>query len=292
MVSSKTIRQVVIPAAGLGTRFLPATKVIPKELLPILEKPALTYVIEELAASGIEEIILVLHPIKETIFDYFSMGGFVEQKLRERNQGDKLHDLHSVVSRLSFKKVYQSEPLGLGHAVLCAKEYIEDDYFAVVLPDDLVHSERPCLGQMMDSFVSSPRSMIAVEKVEREKSSAYGMVQTSGDTGKNCFPIQGLVEKPAPQDAPSQWGVIGRYLLSKKVFDVLEHTPRGAISEIQLTDALQSMIARGEPFDAFSFEGRRLDIGQPLGFLKANITMGLLSTEYKDVLTQFMKELI
>ncbi|MEZ4705015.1 MAG: UTP--glucose-1-phosphate uridylyltransferase [Bdellovibrionota bacterium] len=291
MSPSPHIRQAVIPAAGLGTRFLPATKVIPKELLPILEKPALTYVVEELAASGIEEIILVLHPIKESIFDYFSLGGFVEQKLRERNQHEKLDHLHSLVSQISFKKVYQSEPLGLGHAVLCAKEYITDDYFAVVLPDDVVFGPKPCLGQMVEQFSRTPRALIAVEKVSEDRVSSYGIVKPTHQHKHPSFPISGIVEKPQLEDAPSHWGVIGRYVLPKQVFEILQHTPKGAISEIQLTDALAQLIHDGAGFDAFCFEGQRLDIGQPLGFLKANITLGLAHPEYADLLKEFLREL-
>lgn len=284
------IKQAVIPAAGLGTRFLPVTKILPKELLPIVERPALEFIVEELAESGIEEIILVLSQEKESIFEYFSEGGFIDQMLEERGHGEKLTALRKLLKRIRFKRVYQKVPLGLGHAVLCAKHQIKDPFFAVVLPDDLVFSKKPCLKQLIEEHNKHKKNIIAVETVDREHVSSYGIVASHEKIGtKKSFPISGVVEKPKPSEAPSRHAIIGRYILSKEIFDYLETDTEHKHGEIQLTTSIEKLVERNL-VQGFTFEGKRIDVGQPLGFVKANITFGLKHKKFGKEIAQFVRE--
>lgn len=285
------IKQAVIPAAGLGTRFLPVTKILPKELLPIVERPALEFVVEELAESGIEEIILILSQEKESIYEYFSEGGFIDQMLEERGHGEKLTELKKLLKRIRFKRVYQKVPLGLGHAVLCAKREIKDPFFAVVLPDDLVFSKKPCLKQLINEHKKTKKNILAVEEVDKDHVSSYGIVASSEKIGtKKSFSIARVVEKPKINEAPSRHAIIGRYILSKEIFDYIEGDTDQKQGEIQLTTSIDKLVAKNQ-VKGFAFEGKRIDVGQPLGFVKANITFGLKHKKFGKEIAQFIKEI-
>lgn len=284
------IKQAVIPAAGLGTRFLPVTKILPKELLPIVERPALEFIIEELAESGIQEVILVLSHEKESIFTYFSEGGFIDQMLEERGHGGKLLELRKLLKRIKFKRVYQKVPLGLGDAVLCAKREITDPFFTVVLPDDLVFSKKPCLKQLIDEHSRTKKNIIAVEKVDRDQVSSYGIVGSDEKLGaKKSFVISHVVEKPKIADAPSRYAIIGRYILSKSIFDHLQSDTQKRHGEIQLTTSIEKLVEK-KLVRGFVFEGKRIDVGQPLGFVKANITFGLKHKKFGKEIADFVRE--
>ena len=284
------IRQAVIPAAGLGTRFLPVTKILPKELLPIVERPALEFIVEELAESGIEEVVLVLSPEKESIYEYFSEGGFIDQMLEERGHGEKLTALRKLLKRIRFKRVYQKVPLGLGDAVLCAKREIKDPFFSVILPDDLVFSKKPCLRQLIDEHHKTKKNVIAVEKVEKDQVSSYGIVGSEEKLGtKKSFSLSHVVEKPKVSEAPSRYAIIGRYILSREIFNHLENDTNKKHGEIQLTTSIEKLVEQKE-VRGFVFEGKRIDVGQPLGFVKANITFGLKHKKFGKEIAQFVRE--
>ena len=286
------IKQAIIPAAGLGTRFLPVTKIIPKELLPILERPALEYVVQELAESGIEEIILVLSPEKEAVFEYFSEGGFIDQMLEERGHGDKLLELNSLLKRIKFKRVYQKLPLGLGHAVACAQKEIKDPFFAVVLPDDMILSQTPALSQLIDEHNSTGQSIIGIERVDQSLVHSYGIVGTyeSMTPTQKSFLINTIIEKPEIQNAPSNMAVVGRYILPQSIFKYLEETLPGKQGEIQLTSALEKIVAE-QNARGLIFEGIRIDVGQPLGFVKANILYGKQHKKFGDQIKQMVLQI-
>ncbi|HLG19362.1 MAG TPA: UTP--glucose-1-phosphate uridylyltransferase [Bdellovibrionota bacterium] len=272
-------RTAVIPAAGLGTRFLPATKVVPKELLPIVDRPALEYVVDELAQSGIDEIILVIGSEKESIFEHFSMGGPVEQLLEARGKLDLLKRHRELLKKVKFRKAYQPEPKGLGHAVWCAKEEVGHRPFVVVLPDDLIRSNVPCVRQLIDVTAKEGCSAVAVERVADDAVKSYGIVAGPDmDSGKP-FRVETIVEKPSPKETPSRWAIVGRYVLDPVIFSALEKIDPGAIGEIQLTDGLAEL-ARSKGLVAVPFEGRRLDVGQPPGYLEANM---IYATDRKDL---------
>jgi len=269
------IQQAVIPAAGLGSRFLPVTKIVPKELLPIMAKPAMQYIVEELVQSGIEEIILVLSPEKESIFQYFSEGSFIDQLLDERGHMGKLQELRDLLRKVTFRRVYQHNPLGLGHAILCAKKAICTDTFAVVLPDDIVFSKVPCMQQLIQAYKKTSHCMVAIEAVPDASVSSYGIVDPeSAPLGHDPFLIQGVVEKPQPEKAPSNLAIIGRYILSQKIFDAIPETSEKIHQEIQLTDALKMFVDQ-KALSGVVFEGDRIDVGQPIGFTKANLMVSL-----------------
>ncbi len=283
------LRKAVIPAAGLGTRFLSATKVVPKELLPIVDRPALEYIVEELLESGIQEVILVISPGKEIIFDHFTLGGTLEEILVKRGQISLLSRLERLIKQIKFRKVYQHEALGLGHAVLCAKEVVGREPFAVVLPDDLVKARKPCLAQLLSAFKTESISTIALEKVPKDQVHCYGIVGGNFSEESNYFRLNTIVEKPSLDKAPSQWAIIGRYVLTPTIFDLLEQTPPGKIGEIQLTDAL-AKLAEIEGVIGIPFEGKRIDIGQPVGFVEANLLFAMEHLEAKKALAPVIEQ--
>ena len=285
------IRKALIPAAGLGTRLLPATKVVPKELLPIVHRPALEYIADELVASGIEEVVLILHPVKESISGHFSPGGPVIHALAERGQLSRLDTLNRILGSLKFTVAYQDEPLGLGHAVWCGKDAIGNEPFAVILPDDLVRSKVPCLRQMVELYEQTPASYVAVEKVPENRVHLYGIVDGTFEAVQKPFAAKNLVEKPAPGSAPSQQAVIGRYILGPEIFGILEGLSKGSLGELQLTDALAVVAQKGGLF-AYPFEGIRHDVGQPLGFVEANLIYAMDHSEMAEPLRALMRELL
>jgi UTP--glucose-1-phosphate uridylyltransferase len=279
------VRTAVFPVAGRGTRFLPATKAIPKEMLPVVDKPLVQYAVEEAVAAGATRLVFVTHASKGAIKDHFQRDIELERVLEESGKHELLEMLKETVpAGVSFEYVLQGEPLGLGHAVLCAREAVGDEPFFVHLPDDLIQSDVGCLRQMLAKYSETASSVIAVEEVPQEKTSSYGIVAVDAE-GR----MQEIVEKPAPEDAPSTLAVVGRYLLTPRIFELLETTQRGAGGEIQLTDAIAALLEY-ETVYPFSFEGTRYDCGNNLGYLKANIGMALARPELADGLREYLSD--
>lgn len=267
-------RIAVLPVGGLGTRFLPATKAVPKELLPVVDKPLVEYAVEEALAAGIETVVLVTGRGKSAIEDHFDRAVELEAVLEGRGKAAELARIEAAVpepGRLLVTR--QQRPLGLGHAVWCARALVGDEPFAVVLPDDLVQADTPCLKQMVEAHREVGGNMVAVAEVPRAQTDRYGILEVGEDDGR-LAEIAGLVEKPRPEEAPSTLGVIGRYILLPDVFDALARTGQGAGGEIQLTDAMAGLIGRA-PFHGFRFAGRRYDCGDRIGFLEANVAYAL-----------------
>ena len=270
----KRVRKAIFPVGGLGTRFLPATKAMPKEMLPVVDKPLIQYAVEEASAAGIEDFIFVTGRGKSAIEDHFDYSHELQQTLVERN---KTKELESIANLLPIpgQVVYlrQQEPLGLGHAVWCARRLVEDEPVAVLLADDLIKSETPCLKQMVQAYERTGGNIVAVMDVPREHTSRYGVLRPGRDDGR-LVEVKGLVEKPKPADAPSTACVIGRYILQPEIFRELDRQETGAGNEIQLTDAMARLIGR-QPFHGLRFEGRRFDCGDKAGFIEANIAYAI-----------------
>ncbi|HSS63379.1 MAG TPA: UTP--glucose-1-phosphate uridylyltransferase GalU [Gammaproteobacteria bacterium] len=273
------LRKAVFPVAGLGTRFLPATKANPKEMLPVVDKPIIQYAVEEAVAAGITELIFITGRTKRAIEDHFDRAVELEATLEAKRKTAELEGLRAIIpDGVSCVYIRQAEPRGLGHAVLCARAVVGEEAFAVVLPDDLIDDGgRGCLAQMTAIFESDPSSLVAVETVPREDTDKYGIVSTKGGNGR-AVEMTGILEKPAPDKAPSTLAVVGRYILTPGIFAELEATGVGAGGEIQLTDAIARLLQK-EPVNAFRFEGRRYDCGSKLGFLEATVAMGLKHPE-------------
>jgi len=270
----KRVRKAVFPVGGLGTRFLPATKAMPKEMLPVVDKPLIQYAVEEAAAAGIEDFIFVTGRAKQAIEDHFDISVELEQTLAARGAGDRLAEIKALrpgAGRIAYTR--QGEPLGLGHAVWCARELVGDEPFAVLLADDLVLARKPCLRQLLDVHEETGGNVVAVMDVPRAHTSRYGILDIASDDGRLAS-VRGLVEKPKPEVAPSTLSIIGRYILLPEVFDHLGRAQTGAGGEIQLTDAMARMIG-GAPFHGLRFEGRRFDCGDKLGFFEANVAFAL-----------------
>jgi UTP--glucose-1-phosphate uridylyltransferase len=281
------IRKAVFPVAGLGTRMLPATKAIPKEMLPVVDKPIIQYAFEEARAAGIEHIVFVTGRGKSVIEDHFDHAYELDDALARKDKRAELEAVSAWVPQpgeLSYTR--QQEPLGLGHAVWCAREMIGNEPFAVVLVDDLVVSDVPCLRQMVEAHAETKGNLVAVEEVPREHTNRYGVLDPAADDGR-LVEVRGLVEKPAPAAAPSRLAVIGRYILLPEVFEHLALQQTGAGGEIQLTDAMARMIGR-HPFHGLRFEGRRFDCGARLGYLEATIACAL----ERDDLRPGMRDII
>src|SRR5512132_3876585 len=272
------VRKAVFPAAGWGTRFLPATKAQPKEMLPLVDKPIIQYAVEEAVAAGIEQVIIVTSTHKGAIEHHFDLNHELEHFLEEKGEIEKLRQIRSITDLAQIAYVRQKEQLGLGHAVLMAKDLIGHEPFAVLLPDDVVVAERPCIGQLIHAYESTHSSVVAVTEVPAEDVSRYGIVAAEVDEGHpdggRLRRMTRIVEKPSPADAPSTLAVIGRYVLTPKIFDKLEQTQRGSGGEIQLTDAIEALMAEQSVF-AYEFEGTRYDAGTTMGWLKATIELAL-----------------
>ena len=284
----KAIKKAVFPVAGLGTRFLPATKANPKEMLPIVDKPLIQYAVEEAIQSGITELIFVTGRNKRSIEDHFDKNVELEASLIASNKNLLLESIRSIIPSY-VKCIYtrQSEPLGLGHAVLQAKTIINDEPFAVLLADDLTDAHTPVLKQLILQHQKEQSSVIAIEDIPKEKTVQYGIVDV-GDSKNNLFKINSIVEKPQPIDAPSTLGVIGRYVFNPEIFDCLEKIKPGKGGEIQLTDAIQMLLSQQAIF-AYLFEGKRYDCGDKLGFIKANIEFSKKHPEIGKEFTAFLK---
>lgn len=280
------VKKAVIPAAGLGTRMLPATKSIPKELLPVVDKPLIHYIVEEIIEAGIEEVIFVISKGKEVILDYFDIDQELENFLSERKKKDILNSIKALSRMIEIISVRQKQPLGLGHAVLTAEEIVGNETFAVVLPDDIVDAKTGCLSQLMEVFERENSPVLALERIHKRDSMKYGIVKTK-KLYERTWRIEDLIEKPSPEHAPSNLAVIGRYILPPDVFKILQHTKPGKGGEIQLTDALR-VIARNVLL-GYEFSGKRYDLGNPLGFLEANIAFGMKRAELQTTLRGFLK---
>src|SRR5512136_1992473 len=285
------VRKAVFPAAGLGTRFLPATKAQPKEMLPLVDKPIIQYVVEEAVAAGLTNIIIVTGRGKNAIEDHFDVSYELERMLEERGKTDLLEEVRAITRLITVCYVRQGESIGLGHAVLMARDLVGDEPFAVMLGDDIIDSAVPCMKQMMNVFESYDGPVIAVQKVPKEEISAYGVIDGTpeGDTGR-VYRIRDLVEKPKAAEAPSDLAIIGRYLLTPEIFAELERTPRGAGGEIQLTDGLRQL-CRSRPLFGYQFEGVRHDAGNKLGFLKATVEFALKREDLGGPFRDYLKSL-
>ena len=287
---TKTIKKAVIPAAGLGTRFLPATKAVPKEMLPIVDVPTIQHIVLEAVQSGIESIVLITARGKEAILDHFDEHLDLENKLLAEGKKELAEKVRTASNMVQVIAVRQGAPRGLGHAVLCAKEAIGDEPFMVLLGDDLVDSAVPCTKQLIQAYERFGKSVVALMEVEDSDVSKFGIVSGTKIDDRN-LDIQMMVEKPKLAEAPSNLAIVGRYLLTPKIFEILENTPPGKGGEIQLTDAMNQLRMQ-EGFIGHIFEGLRYDAGDTLGFVKANIAYALKRPELADALRAFMKTLV
>jgi len=284
------IRKVVFPVAGLGTRFLPATKAVPKELLPIVDRPLVQYAIDEARAAGVEEFVFVVSQNSAMLEAYFADNPALRQTLEERGKSELLETLTDVPNPEQISYAVQDKPLGLGHAVWCAREFIGDEPFAVMLPDDLVMARTPCLQQLVEAYDEKGGNIVGVIDVPREHTARYGILDVDSDDGRLAS-VKGLVEKPKPQDAPSTLSIIGRYILQPDVFRHLDRKERGAGNEIQLTDAMARMIG-DMPFHGLRFEGVRYDCGDKLGFLTANVAFALAREDLSEPARAMLRQVI
>ena len=297
-----TIRKAVLPVAGLGTRFLPATKAQPKEMLPIVDKPLVQYAVEEVAASGISLAIFVTGRGKDAIEDHFDVSFELEHQLAGRGKERLREHIRSISGLLQMTYIRQKEALGLGHAILTARDLVGNEPFAVLLSDDVIDSRVPCIKQMVEVFERYGRSVVAIQRVPRNAVSSYGIIKgqlvqdQSWDAparlvlGSRLYRIDDMVEKPEPRKAPSNLAIIGRYILTPAIFHELARTPRGAGGEIQLTDALRRLLSK-EPIYGFLFEGKRYDAGDKLGFLEATVEMALKRPDLGKPFRQYLKTL-
>lgn len=283
------IKKAVIPAAGLGTRFLPATKAQPKEMLPIVDKPTIQYIIEEAVESGIEDIIIVTGRSKRAIEDHFDKSVELEMLLERTGKHDMLEIVENISNLVDIHYVRQKEPLGLGHAVLCAKKFIGNEPFAVLLGDDIVDSEVPALKQMIDQYNEVQSSILGCNEVPRSEVNKYGIVNYSEKQGE-LFKVESLVEKPAIEEAPSTQAIVGRYILSPAIFELLEDVTPDKKGEIQLTDAIDRLLGR-ESIYSYIIKGNRYDVGDKFGFLQASIDFALKRPDLKDKLEAYIKQI-
>jgi UTP--glucose-1-phosphate uridylyltransferase len=284
------IRKAVIPAAGLGTRFLPATKAQPKEMIPIVDKPTIQYIVEEAIHSGIEDIIIITGRSKGSIEDHFDMSYELEKTLEEKQHYDLLKIAQDVSNIANIHFIRQKEPKGLGHAVLVAKKFIGDEPFAVMLGDDVVISKTPCLKQLMDTYEKYKASILGVQKVDWKEVSKYGIVDGPG-VGERIYQIKKMIEKPNQDVAPSNIAILGRYIITPRIFHYLENQTPGAGGEIQLTDALEKL-AQEEAMYAYDFKGKRYDVGNKMGFLSATVEFALRRDDLKDEMKAYLEELM
>ncbi|MGQ9619171.1 MAG: UTP--glucose-1-phosphate uridylyltransferase GalU [Candidatus Aminicenantia bacterium] len=284
------IKKAVFPAGGLGTRFLPATKAQPKEMLPIIDKPLIQYGIEEVVSSGIENIIIVTSRGKNAIEDYFDYNKELELFLKERNNMDAFKEIQRISELINIFYVRQKNPLGLGHAVLMTKEMVGDEPFAVILADDVIDSGTPCIKQLINIFNEFKSSIIAIEEVPLTSVKNYGIIKGK-KISERLFEIEDMVEKPSPSSAPSNLAIIGRYILTPKIFQKLSKTRPGAKGEIQLTDAIKALLSKEKVY-GYQFEGKRYDAGDKLGFIKATIELSLKRKDIGEEVRAYLKNLM
>lgn len=285
-----TVNKAIIPAAGLGTRFLPATKAQPKEMLPIVDKPTLQYIIEEAVNSGIEEILIITGRNKKSIEDHFDRSIELELELESKGKMELLEEVRKISNMVNIHFIRQKEPKGLGHAIHCAKTFIGNEPFAVLLGDDIVYSEKPCLKQMIDAYDEYKTTILGVQEVPHEDVSKYGVVDGLHIEDR-VYKVKDLVEKPAVDEAPSDMAILGRYIINPGIFEILEHTKPGKGGEIQLTDALKELATK-EAMYAYNFEGRRYDVGDKQGFLEATVEYALRRDDLKDNFLKYLKTIV
>lgn len=284
------IRKAIIPAAGLGTRFLPATKAQPKEMLPIVDKPTIQYIVEEAVASGIEEVVIIIGRGKRSIEDHFDKSYELEDALLKKEKLAELEELQKISNLVNIYYVRQKEPKGLGDAILCAKSFIGNEPFAILLGDDIVMSETPCLKQIINVFNYYNNSVVAVQCVPEKDVNKYGIIEPKGmNIDPSLLFINSLVEKPSKEEAPSSYAIIGRYVLRPEIFDILEKLPVGRSNEIQLTDAINEL-NKQQTVLAYNFEGRRYDIGDKIGFMKATIDFALQRDDIREEVLAYLKD--
>lgn len=280
------VRKAIIPAAGLGTRFLPATKAQPKEMLPIVDKPTIQYIIEEAVASGIEEILIITGRNKKCIEDHFDKSVELEMELEKNHKEDLLELVRGISDMVDIHYIRQKEPKGLGHAISCARAFVGNEPFAVLLGDDVVDSEIPCLKQLMNCYKEYKTSILGVQTVNQEDVNKYGIVDGIHIEDR-VYKVKRLVEKPAIEEAPSNVAILGRYIITPQIFDILQNTKPGKGGEIQLTDALQTLI-ESEAMYAYNFEGKRYDVGDKLGFLQATVEYALKREELREPFIEYL----
>ncbi|RIV26453.1 UTP--glucose-1-phosphate uridylyltransferase [Alicyclobacillaceae bacterium I2511] len=284
------VKKAVIPAAGLGTRFLPATKAMPKEMMPLVDKPAIQYIVEEAVASGIEDILIVTGKGKRAIEDHFDRSFELEESLSSKGKLSLLAEVQRITELANIHYIRQKQPLGLGHAVWCARKFVGSEPFAVLLGDDIVRSEVPCLSQLIQVYSQYEQAVVAVQNVSREHVSRYGIVDSTVlDT--HLFQVHSLVEKPTPEQSPSTLAITGRYILTPRVFEFLEDGVIGTGGEIQLTDAL-ARLNQAEGLLAYEFTGRRYDIGDKEGFIQATLELALAEPELHDFILDLMSQVM
>jgi len=289
----KKVRKAIIPAAGLGTRFLPATKAQPKEMLPIVDKPTIQYIIEEAVASGIEDIIIVTGRGKRAIEDHFDKSYELEETLAKKEKWDLLQEVQNISNLANIHYIRQKEPKGLGHAIFCASRFIGDEPFAVLLGDDIVQSSgKPALRQLMDVYERFNSSVIGVQQVPVEDVSKYGIISTAGgEIEKGVYRIEDLVEKPKQEEAPSNFAIMGRYILRPEIFYLFDQVKPGAGGEIQLTDAIK-LLNEQQIVVAYQFEGKRHDVGDKFGFIKATIDFALEREDLREDVIRYLREVV
>ena len=287
--SLKQIKKAIIPAAGLGTRFLPATKAMPKEMLPILDKPTIQYIVEEASRAGIEDIIIVTGKHKRAIEDHFDNQKELEMILEEKGKTDLLEKVNYSTELANIFYVRQKEQKGLGHAIYSARQFIGNEPFAVLLGDDIVESTQPAIKQLMDTYEETGKSVIGVQEVNENDTHRYGIIDPLGKSGRQ-YEVNQFVEKPKQGTAPSNLAIMGRYVLTPDIFEYLANQGKGAGGEIQLTDAIERMNKESQVY-AYDFEGERYDVGEKLGFVKTTIEFALKDQEMNEALTKFIKQL-
>ncbi|GLI06388.1 UTP--glucose-1-phosphate uridylyltransferase [Paenibacillus tyrfis] len=286
----RKVRKAIIPAAGLGTRFLPATKAMPKEMLPIVDKPTIQYIVEEAVQSGITDIIIVTGKGKRSIEDHFDNAFELEHSLLEKGKLELLQKVQHPSRIVDIHYIRQKEPKGLGHAVWCARKFIGDEPFAVLLGDDIVHGETPCLKQMIEYYEKTESSVIGVQPVSQEETSRYGIIDPLDKQGR-LYKVRQFVEKPPRGKAPSNLAIMGRYILTPEIFNILEEQEAGAGGEIQLTDAIQKLNELQHVF-AYHFDGVRYDVGEKLGFILTSLDFALMNQELRSPLLHALQEIV
>jgi UTP--glucose-1-phosphate uridylyltransferase len=284
------IRKAVIPVAGLGTRFLPATKTVPKELLPIVDIPTVQYVVQEAVDAGIQEVIFVTGRGKDGIEDHFDEAPELDQVLQDRGQTETVRTLRRIAGMIEVVSVRQKRPLGLGHAVLCARDLVGDEPFAVLLADDLIDASVPCVEQLLKIFDEKKESVVALMRVPQEEVHHYGVIK-GNSLEPRLYSVADMVEKPSPKEAPSRLAIIGRYVLRPEIFSLLEKVPPGKGGEIQLTDGLQQLVRQRKVF-GYEFEGERYDVGDKLGFVRATVAYALKRPELRDRLRDYLRTIV
>ena len=285
----RKVKKAVIPAAGLGTRFLPATKAQPKEMLPIVDKPTLQYIIEEAVESGIEEILIITGRNKKSIEDHFDKSVELELELEQKGKKELLDIVQSISNMINIHYIRQKEPKGLGDAIYCARHFIGDEPFAIMLGDDIVDNDVPCLKQLVDAYEEYRTTILGVQKVDIKDTNKYGIISAKHIEDR-VYKVKDLVEKPESGKAPSNIAILGRYIITPEIFDILKDLPPGKGGEVQLTDALK-LLSKKEAMYAYNFEGRRYDVGDKLGFLEATVDYALKRPELKDGFMDYLRKI-